>query len=59
MLTEEERRQVLDAWSGGGSDDGWDADSRDDRPAGFGSVDADDLDALLDQPYPGELSNDV
>jgi non-ribosomal peptide synthetase component F len=58
MLTEEERRQVLDGWGGGGSDDSWDADGRDDSPADFGAVHDADLDALLDQLSPGELSND-
>jgi amino acid adenylation domain-containing protein len=58
MLTEEERRQVLDGWSGGGSDDGWDADGLDHLPAGFGAAHDADLDAPPDQLSPGELSND-
>jgi non-ribosomal peptide synthetase component F len=44
MLTAEERRRVLDGWSGGGPDDGWPADAA--------------LDPVLDQLSPGELSND-
>jgi non-ribosomal peptide synthetase component F len=58
MLTEEERRQVLDGWSGGGSDDGWDAGGLDHLPAGFGAAYDADLDALPDQLPPGELAND-
>ena len=58
MLTEEERRQVLDGWSGEGSDESWDADGLDNSPAGFGAVLGADIDALLDPLSPGEPSND-
>jgi hypothetical protein len=58
MLTEEERRQVLDGWSGDGSDDSWDADGLDHLPAGFGAAHDADLNALLDPLSPSELSND-
>jgi amino acid adenylation domain-containing protein len=58
MLTEEERRQVLDGWSGGESEDSWDVEGLDHLPAGFGAVHDADFDALLDQLSPGELSND-
>jgi non-ribosomal peptide synthetase component F len=58
MLTEEESRQVLADWGGGGPEDGRDAVGIDDLPAGFDDADDAELDALLDQLSPGEPSND-
>ncbi|MHB1558888.1 MAG: amino acid adenylation domain-containing protein [Isosphaeraceae bacterium] len=49
MLTDEERRSMLD---------GWNASGLDDLPAGFDATDDAELDALLDQLSPSELAND-
>jgi non-ribosomal peptide synthetase component F len=58
MLTEQERHQVLAGWGAGGDDEGSDPGDFDDLPAGFEGADEAELDALLDQLSPNELSND-